>query len=431
MKKVFLIILSIFLSTHLTLAQEKFISPEVFSQRVLDYSIQIKQSKLDSESSRKMTEAIRSSLLPFIELSATGQYKIGDNSMNFAGTPLDMPRESYGIDVNVIQNIYNGRKIYNSLKANQIMEEVAKTAELLTVENVLYSSQIAYWNSSAKKSLYWMNSRYYKINQELEAVLKERFDEGLISITDLLQVQARLKEAEFGMLESKKSYSISLQNMNVMMGLDPYYNTELSDITQLEPITTPDDIDDIPLNRPEYLISKLNTKYLERELKITQAEYSPSFSVGIKESWGTSALNFDGKKDFRTTAFASLNIPIFHWGARYKKVASKRALITKSELEGKKIIDNILSNITNSTASFQISQQQIIIAKKAQEIALENLEINIFSYKEGKVPIIDVLTAQVSWLQSYSNYIKAELQLRIAYSDYIKASGILLEYISL
>ena len=47
--------------------------------------------------------------------------------------------------------------------------------------------------------------------------------------------------------------------------------------------------------------------------------------------------------------------------------------------------------------------KQIDVAEEACKIAEENLDLNTFSYNEGKLPILDVLSAQLSWIQSYSS----------------------------
>ena len=58
------------------------------------------------------------------------------------------------------------------------------------------------------------------------------------------------------------------------------------------------------------------------------------------------------------------------------------------------------------------------------KIAEENLDLNTFSYKEGKLPILDVLSAQLSWIQSYSSLIQTWYQQKASLAQYNKAVGI-------
>ena len=67
--------------------------------------------------------------------------------------------------------------------------------------------------------------------------------------------------------------------------------------------------------------------------------------------------------------------------------------------------------------------KQVEIANSTLEIAWENLKLNTFSYNEGKLPIIDVLSAQVSWLQAYTNVVSVNYQYKVALAEYAKALG--------
>lgn len=81
-----------------------------------------------------------------------------------------------------------------------------------------------YWSVAARKDMYDVMTQYVSIVQELANVLTLRFQDGQISKTDLLQVQARLKEAELNQSSAYKDYQIALQNLNVLMGIPPRWS---------------------------------------------------------------------------------------------------------------------------------------------------------------------------------------------------------------
>ena len=51
-------------------------------------------------------------------------------------------------------------------------------------------------------------------------------------------------------------------------------------------------------------------------------------------------------------------------------------------------------------------------------IAQENLAISTYSYNEGQATVLDVLQAQISWLQIYTNAITARFNYAVAVSAY-------------
>ena len=71
--------------------------------------------------------------------------------------------------------------------------------------------------------------------------------------------------------------------------------------------------------------------------------------------------------------------------------------------------------------------ERIGIMNSTLQIARENLELNTYSYNEGRLPIIDVLSAQVSWLQAYINFVSVHLQYKSAEAAYVKAIAAVLD----
>ncbi len=57
------------------------------------------------------------------------------------------------------------------------------------------------------------------------------------------------------------------------------------------------------------------------------------------------------------------------------------------------------------------------------ENANQSLELNTYSYNEGKISLIDVLQAQISWIQAYGNKIGAFLNYQLSNAEYNRSIG--------
>lgn len=393
-----------------------------YKQKVLDYSRQIKQS---AERRIAMQEAMRTAktaYFPKLDFSGSAQYRINDYNMDFGGTKIPMENETYSVEAGLTQNLYSGGAVHHNYKAAEIQKDIAVKAEELTVDNIIYSADVNYWSTVAKKDLYLVMRQYVKIIQELEKVLTDRFRDGYISKTDLLQVQARLKDAELQKSNAFKQYQIALQNLNVLMGMSPAAAVEVTDsIDMIQTLPPEIGAEAAFVSRPDYAMAGLNVEYQKRQVKLTRSKYLPSLSVGLKENWGTQMLNLDGSTMWNTIAFASLNIPVFHWGARSKEVNRQKAMLRSTEYDLEITKDQIIREISNAWTNLTENTRQITVAEEACKIAEENLDLNTFSYTEGKLPIIDVLSAQVTWIQSYSSLIQTWLQQKVSLADYNKA----------
>ena len=118
-------------------------------------------------------------------------------------------------------------------------------------------------------------------------------------------------------------------------------------------------------------------------------------------------------------------MPIFHWGERRHAVASARADLRSAEYALAQTADDLTLGISTAWTQIMEASIQIDISEANLEVARENLSLNTFSYNEGLLTILDVISAQLSWLQAYTNAITANFNEKVAVAAYRKAAGIL------
>lgn len=409
-------------------AQDNQMSVEEYKQRVLTYSRQIKQSSEERIAMQEAIKAAKTAFFPAVDFSGNYQYRINKYEMGLAdGVPgIEMDHNTYSLGATVSQPVYAGGQIYNNYKAAQIKGQITTQAEELTTDNVIYSADMNYWSVAARKSMYEVMCQYVNIVQQLADVLTIRFEDGHISKTDLLQVQSRLKEAELNKSSAYKDYQISLQNLNTLMGIPPLNPVEVTDsITMYQSLPLRIGENTILMNRPDYTIAELNIDYQKRQINLSKAKYNPTVAVGFQGTWGTPMLNVQGSDNLWTPAvYASLKIPLFRWGARFKEVNSQKAILRSKQYAMESTRDQIAQEVANAWTSLTENTKQISVAQEACKIAEESLDLNTFSYNEGKLPILDVLSAQLSWIQSYSGLVQTWYQQKASLASYNKAVGL-------
>ncbi len=93
------------------------------------------------------------------------------------------------------------------------------------------------------------------------------------------------------------------------------------------------------------------------------------------------------------------------------------------QLACEELKDRIQEERSNILTRLEETARQVEISRSALAIAQENLILNTFSYNEGKLPILDVLSAQVVWLQAYTNVVSSNYLHKITYAEYIRITG--------
>ena len=107
---------------------------------------------------------------------------------------------------------------------------------------------------------------------------------------------------------------------------------------------------------------------------------------------------------------------------RYQ-VKLNRTLEETRELERSQLEDQVNLELSRAWVNVTEVAKKLAIVYSSLDIAKNNLFLNTFSYNEGKLPILDVLSAQVTWLQAYTNVVSVNYQYKIALAEYVRALG--------
>lgn len=424
MRKNILILLSLLMVTPV-IAQES-IDIVTFKESVLEYSQDLKSSKAEYEALQSAIKYAKTAYLPAVSGAGTFRYSFADRNYAIPTTEIFFPleREDFSLGAELTQPIYAGGAIRSSVKSAKLQGESAEAAVELTVANVIHGAEMAYWGAVAQKSMYNTVKRYVQIITELRDVVEIRYSEGKIAKTDLIQTESRLAEAKLQEIESKTYYEVALQNLNIMMGRDPYTFIDVEDEISAN-LEIPDEvsINNILSLRPEIEIAELKVKLQEQQVKRVAADFNPSLYAGLSETWGSSSMNVNNKGYWGHALYVKLSVPVFNWGARYKSMNVERNRLKSSEYELQKQIDAVNKQVAKAWTIMNENVGKIEIASQNVTIADENLELNTFSYNEGRLSILDVLSAQTSWIAAYTGMISAWYEQHIAIADYEKAIG--------
>lgn len=388
-----------------------------YRQSVYDTSPELANAAAVKEQSYAAMRQERTSFLP--ELSAAGSVKsalrrsaAGDKLWGFAMQP------------SITQTIYGGGVVRAAFNQAMTGYESSQYNEQSVMLYMRYAADYAYWNLSAQQLYKAATDEYVSIIKSLYRVVQERFAEGYVAKSDMLQVEARLSDAEYSQIALQNNYDVALHSFNNLRSA-----SQSSDVILLESI-----IDSIPmprrvtaeelaLRRPDIQMAELAIRSAQWGTKITRSAYNPQISAGISGSWHTFTPNLSNKTYIDGAATISLSVPIFHWGERRYAIARARAdeRIAENNLEN--ALDDMLQEEADGWSALNNSYSQMQSSLKNLQIAGENLSISTYSYQEGQATVLDVLQAQISWIQIYTNAITARFNYAVAVSAYMRLTA--------
>ena len=417
MKKIYLIVGAILWGG---IVDAQTLSVEQYRQKVLEYNQDIQKSQQAVNGALYSLKGIRTGFFP--KLDITGNYSYQLEKVEFLpGT--DLKHDNYGVEAGLVQNVYSGSAVRKQYDVAKLQHAIAQLSVEHTVDNMIYAADVSYWSVAANRNLYELSEQFVQIVRELYEIVNKRFEEGAISKTDVLMVQNRLKEAELQLNTNSTNYKTALQSLNIM-GVEPDAAVVLTDsIQKVLWVPKQEGLNKALERRADYQSAIMGIEMAKLQTDMARSKYLPQLAVGIKEKYGTTLLNVDGKAQWATTAYAQINIPVFHWGEMRQNVRLSRTQEWTKELERSQLKDQVSKELNNAWVNVIEISKKLEIVYSSLDIAKDNLTLNTFSYNEGKLPIIDVLSAQVSWLQAYTNVVSVNYQYKVALAEYAKALG--------
>ena len=418
MKKIYLIVGAILWGG---IVDAQTLSVEQYRQKVLEYNQDIQKSQQAVNGALSSLKGIKTGFFP--KLDITGNYSYQLEKVEFLpGT--DLKHDNYGVEAGLVQNVYSGSAVRKQYDVAKLQHAIAQLSVEHTVDNMIYAADVSYWSVAANRNLYELSEQFVQIVRELYEIVNKRFEEGAISKTDVLMVQNRLKEAELQLNTNSTNYKTALQSLNIMMGVEPDAAVVLTDsIQKVLWVPKQEGLNKALERRADYQSAIMGIEMAKLQTDMARSKYLPQLAVGIKEKYGTTLLNVDGKAQWATTAYAQINIPVFHWGEMRQNVRLSRTQEWTKELERSQLKDQVSKELNNAWVNVIEISKKLEIVYSSLDIAKDNLTLNTFSYNEGKLPIIDVLSAQVSWLQAYTNVVSVNYQYKVALAEYAKALG--------
>ena len=394
---------------------------EEYREKVLDYNQDIRQSREAVKAAIYALKGVKTGFFPKLQLSGNYSYQIEDVEFMQG---VDTKHNNYSAEAALSQSVYAGSMVRKQQEAAKLQKAIARLGEELTMDNIVYAADVSYWTLAANESLFYISQEFVLIVKELDEIVQKRFDEGAISKTDLLMVKTRLKEAELQESTRNMNYQTAMQSCKILRGGPLGVKWVIIDSIQ-KPMAIPglQPLEVALKRRADYQIAVQDFNLTKQQTKIIRSKYLPQFAVGVKETWGTPLINISGDEKFATVAFAKVSMPVFNWGEKHQNVKRNRAMETSKELAMSKVKDQVKEELANAWVKLNENRKQVEIANSTLEIARENLKLNTFSYNEGKLPILDVLSSQATWLQAYTNVVSANYQYKVAYAEYIRILG--------
>lgn len=336
-------------------------------------------------------------------------------------------RNVYAGAITLTQPLYMGGKIRAYNKITKYAEELAQEQHQGGMQEVIMSTDQAYWQVISLVNKKKLAEGYLKLLQQLDSDVEKMIAEGVATKADGLSVRVRVNEAEMTLTKVEDGLSLARMLLCQLCGIDLSSPITLADENMEDiPLLTTDthfDMSTAYANRPEIRSLELATQIYKQKVNVTRAEHLPSIALmGNYMVTNPSVFNsFENKFKGMWNVGVMVQIPIWHWGEGiYKtKAAKAEARIAQYQLQDAR--EKIELQVNQAAFKVNEAGKKLVMSTKNMEKAEENLRYATLGFKEGVIATSNVLEAQTAWLSAQSEKIDAQIDVKLT-EIYLKKS---------
>jgi len=257
--------------------------------------------------------------------------------------------------------------------------------------------------------------------QKLLKITQNRYNVGVASKGDVLQVQSQLEQAQVAAIDNGINRAVYEHAIAVLMGEPPA-------LFSLPPCHCTYQVPFIPVDMPSTL--------LERRPDIAQAERqvaSANAGIGVAIAAYFPVLTLTGTYGYNTNHFpqlftgpaslwslgSQLAQTLFDAGLKEANVLNARANFDATVANYRQVVLTAFQDVEDNLATLRILEKELAAQEKAVKTAEESLKLIINEYQAGTKGLVDVLNAEIT------AYTAEKGANDVAYRRYIAAVGLI------
>lgn len=376
----------------------------------------------------------RNAYLPNIDFSASASYNgnawVSDrdftNGQNFVS-----PHFGNNFAIEASQVVFAGGSIYNTIKTREIQKKIAE------------------WDlSEHRQEVYFLLTGYYldlykyrnllvvyehNMEQTLEVIdnMHARETAGVALDNDITRYEVQYQNLNYKRTELISSIDICNNKLITMLDLpsqtEIYPDTTLLSEQLLRPAES--QFQDIAYkNSPVLNRDRLTIDMLNRQKKVTNAEYMPQISVIAGDNLkGPITYEIPTLDNNINTWYVGVALK-FNLGNMYKtpkKISRLKTSIVQAQTELALAEENVSHDVRSAYIRYLNSFELLKTQEKSLQLARENYEVIANRYANDLVLVTDLVDADNLRLAAEVQYVNAQINVIYNYCKLLYESGVL------
>ena len=396
-------------------------------QRARQNDPQYRSAITDLGLAREDRVQARAGLLPSLNYNTSYIYTEGTGHLptNCATSTLGCPTSKFiannGVHEYISQadahealsltNFADYRRTAAALAQARAKAEIAARGLVVTVTQAYYGLVVVQRKYSTAQRAAAEAARFLDVSQKLE-------NGGEVAHADVIKARIQSQQQQRDLQEAQLAMDRSRLDIAVLLFPDFNQNFAVVDDLQTpEPLPTFVEIEATgKKNNPDLRAALAAFEVAKYEVTAAWGGLLPSLSLdyfyGIDSN--KFAIRTDGIRNLGYSTVATLQIPIFSWGADRSKLKQAELRRDQAHVELTFAQRQLLAHLRQFYSEAEISRQEMDSLASSAELAADSMRLTTLRYQAGESTVLEVVDAQNTLTQARNAYDDGQARFRIA-----------------
>ena len=374
----------------------------------------------------------RAQLLPNVNYNMQFIYTQGNG---ISRTPVPAPSGRYIANNGVHEYIAQGnvhqalspgmladyRRVESAEALSRAKSEVAARGLVVTVVQNYYGFVVAQRKYATAQKAASEADRFLGISQKLQ-------NGGEVAHSDVIKAQIQNQQQQRELQDALLAMNKSRLDLAVLLFPDFEQNFSVVDDLRLpDPLPPFVEIQTAATkNNPDIRVALASLRQTDQEVKVAWTGMLPS--VGLDYFYGIDAnqLAVRDRNGFRNLGYeatATLQLPIWNWGAGYSKVKQANLKRQQAHVELSLAQRRLLADLRSFYDETETSRARLESLGQTAELASDSLRLTTLRYQAGEATVLEVVDAQNTLTLARNAYDDGQVRFQVALANLQTLTG--------
>ena len=303
--------------------------------------------------------------------------------------------------------------------------EVAARGLVATVVKTYYAEIVARRKYANAQLAADEAARFFELSKKLEVG-------GEVAHADVIKANLQANDAQRALQEARLAMDRSHIELAVLVF--PNFNQDFSTVDDLRlppPLPPVQEVEQqAKTKNPQLYAAMQAVNAASLEVLASKAAYLPSLTLDY--FYGVDASRFatytptpEGRlPNLGYSASATLNIPIWNWGATHSKVRQSELRRNQAQVELSAAQRKLIGDLKTLYAEAGAAKAQLDLLQQSADLAAQSARLTSLRYQAGEATALEVVDAQNSLVMARNNYDDGEARYRLAIASLQTLTGV-------